>query len=271
MSDIDIDELFSLAGKAAEAAGEILMKHLGRATIEFKGAVDLVTNADKEAEALIIRIIRERYPAHAIVAEESGEQASGHDVRWLVDPVDGTTNYAHGFPMFAVSIGVEVRGRVEAGVVFNPATGEKFTAVRGRGAHRNGKPIRVSKVSPLDRSLVATGFPYTVRDSKRNNLDHFENFIYTAQGIRRIGSASLDLSYVASGYFDGYWEPEVNPWDVAAGWLIVEEAGGRVSDMLGRPYAFGRGGIVATNGLIHDEMIAVLARGKSGLAAPETS
>jgi len=264
-SPVDVDALFTVADRAADAAGVILMEHFGRALIEFKGAVDLVTNADKESEAEIIRQVRAAYPEHGIVAEESGEQATRHDVRWYIDPIDGTTNYAHGFPLFAVSIGVEAHGRMVVGIVYNPATGEKFTAIRGRGAQLNGSPLKVSKVKELDYSLVVTGFPYTVRDKRLNNMDHFENFIYAAQALRRLGSAALDLAYVARGAFDGYWEAEINPWDIAAGWLIVEEAGGRVTDMRGRPYEVGAGNILATNGLVHDEMLAVLARGKSGL------
>ena len=262
---VDVDALFGLAERAADAAGAILMKHFGRATIEFKGVVNLVTNADKEAEAEIIRLIQKAHPDHGIVAEETGEQAARSAVRWIIDPIDGTTNYAHGLPVFAVSIGVEVNGEIAAGVIYNPATGEKFTAIRGRGAQRNGEPIKVSNVKELEHSLLVTGFPYTVRETRLNNIDHFENFIYTAQALRRLGSAALDMAYVALGAFDGYWEPEIKPWDIAAGWLIVEEAGGRVTDMRGRPFRLGTGNILATNGLVHDEMLAVIARGKSGL------
>lgn len=263
--DVDIERLSQLADQAADAAGEVLMKHFGSATIEFKGVVDLVTNADREAERTIISLITESYPDHAIVAEESGTADTGHSVRWYIDPIDGTTNYAHGLPIFAVSIGVEVNGQMEAGVVYNPAFDEKYVAVRGRGTTLNGKPLGVSHTEELDRSLLVTGFPYTVRETHLNNLDHFERFILQSQAVRRLGSAALDLAFVARGSFDGYWEVEVKPWDVAAGWLLVEEAGGSVTNMRGQPFTMDAGNILASNGRIHHEMLDVMAKGETGL------
>lgn len=260
-----IEEVAQLADQAAEAAGEVLLAHLGRARVEFKGEVDLVTNADREAEQVIIEMIRARYPEHGIVAEESGMAAGKAPVRWVIDPIDGTTNYAHGLPIFAVSIAVEVEGEIAAGVVYNPASGEKYTAIRGRGAALNGEPISVSTTEELDRSLLVTGFPYSVRETRLNNLDHFENFILRAQAVRRLGSAALDMAYVARGSFDGYWEPEVKPWDVAAGWLLVEEAGGVVTDLRGRPFTLEAGQVLASNGRIHQAMQSVLAAGVTGL------
>lgn len=260
-----IEELAQLAEQAAQAAGEVLLAHLGRARVEFKGAVDLVTNADREAEQVIIAMIQDRYPEHGIVAEESGTAAGKAPVRWVIDPIDGTTNYAHGLPIFAVSIAVELEGQIVAGVVYNPASREKYTAIRGRGAALNGVPLAVSTTEELDRSLLVTGFPYTVRETRLNNMDHFENFILRAQAVRRLGSAALDMAYVARGSFDGYWEPEVKPWDVAAGWLLVEEAGGVVTDLKGRPFTLEAGQVLASNGRIHQAMLSVLAAGVTGL------
>ncbi len=265
MQDVDIERLAHVADRAAEAAGEVLMKHFGSATIEYKGVVDLVTNADREAERVIISHIKESFPDHAIVAEESGTAETGHAVRWYIDPIDGTTNYAHGLPIFAVSIGVAVDDEMSVGVVYNPAFNEKYAAVRGSGATLNGKRLDVSRTPELDRSLLATGFPYSVRETRLNNMDHFERFILQAQAVRRLGSAALDLAFVARGSFDGYWEVEVKPWDVAAGLLLVQEAGGRITNMRGEPFTMSAGNILASNDLIHDEMLAVIAKGETGL------
>lgn len=266
MREIDIDACEKLASEAAERAGEALMRYFGRATVEFKGEIDLVTEGDREAERVILGMIRERFPDHAVVAEESGAHAGQAPARWIVDPLDGTTNYAHGLPIFAVSIALEVDGRLQVGVVYNPATGEKFTARRGRGAARNGRPLRVSQTQELGRSLLVTGFAYNVRRTAETNLDHFANFLGTAQGLRRLGSAALDLCYVAAGAFDGYWETQLNLWDLAAGWLIVEEAGGKVTDLLGRPLTMEARQIVASNGKIHEAMLDVLKMGTSGMS-----
>ena len=265
MREIDIDACEQLASEAAERAGEALMRYFGRATVEFKGEIDLVTEGDREAERIILGMIRERFPDHAVVAEESGAHAGEAPARWIVDPLDGTTNYAHGLPIFSVSIALEVEGRLQVGVVYNPATREKYVARRGRGATRNGVPLRVSTTQELGKSLLVTGFAYNVRRTDETNLDHFANFLERAQGLRRLGSAALDLCYVAAGAFDGYWETQLNLWDLAAGWLIVEEAGGKVTDLLGRPLTMEARQIVASNGRIHDAMLEVLKLGKSGM------
>lgn len=262
---VDIDACAALASEAADRAGEVLLHYFGRAAVEFKGEIDLVTEGDRAAERIILEMIRQRFPDHAILAEESGEHDGEAPARWIVDPLDGTTNYAHGLPIFAVSIAVEVEGRLQVGVVYNPATGEKFEARRGCGAVRNGRPIRVSTTGDLGRSLLVTGFAYNVRRTDENNLDHFANFLGRSQGLRRLGSAALDLCYVASGAFDGYWETQLNPWDLAAGWLIVEEAGGVVTDLSGRQLTLGANQILASNGRIHEAMLAVLRQGKSGM------
>lgn len=267
---VDVQALAQVAEEAALAAGEVLLKHFGRAHIEYKGVVDLVTNADKESEATIIGLIRSEFPGHGILAEESGSARTEHDVRWIIDPIDGTTNYAHGLPIFAVSIAAEVRGRIEVGIIYNPVTKEKYQAVRGRGATFNGAPMGVSKTAVLDTSLLLTGFPYSVRETKLN-FDHFEHFVLRTQAVRRLGSAAMDMAYVARGGVDGYWETEINAWDIAAGWLIVEEAGGRVTDLHGRPFQLDVGHITATNGHIHDDVLSVVKLGRSGLSSGSSS
>ena len=181
--------------------------------------------------------------------------------KWIIDPLDGTTNFAHTFPMFCVSIGLEVRGEIRVGVVYDPVRRELFAAERGRGATLNGRPISVSRTDQMDRSLLVTGFAYNVRRVAENNLDHFSNFILRSQGVRRTGTAALDLCYVASGRFDGYWELNLSPWDTAAGTIIAKEAGAAVTDFDGAPFDVYQKRIVASNGRIHQEMIEVLRKG----------
>ena len=181
---------------------------------------------------------------------------------WVVDPLDGTTNYAHGFPMFCVSIALEIEGRVDVGVVYDPMRDELFTATRGGGAHLNGKPIKVSEETELGESLIATGFPYDLRTSDVNNLDHWNAMIYKVQAVRRAGSAALDLCYLATGRFDGFWELKLHPWDVAGGGLIVEEAGGKVTDLAEGPFSVYSQEILASNGNIHSQMSEILKKGK---------
>lgn len=182
----------------------------------------------------------------------------GSDFRWIIDPLDGTTNYAHRFPVFCVSIALEVSGRITLGVIYDPMRGEMFSAIKGKGAALNGKKITVSSERELDKSLLSTGFPYDIRESEENNLDHFSRFITKAQAVRRCGSAAIDFCYVACGRFDGFWELKLAPWDVAAGVLIVEEAKGRISDFRGYEFSIYDKEILASNSLIHDQMIAVL-------------
>lgn len=254
-------DIKDLAVKTARLAGSLLKDHLGHAgRIEFKGAVDIVTELDKRSEALIIGEIKKAFPGHGILAEESPEETTGTRKRWIIDPIDGTTNYAHGFPFFCVSIAYEEAGEVLFGVVYNPMLDELFTAEKGRGAHLNGEKIGVSKVDSLDRSLLATGFPYDLRSSKDNNFDHFSNFSRRAQAIRRAGSAALDLSYTAAGRFDGFWEMKLKPWDVAAASLILKEAGGTITGFSGGPFSIYSDECLASNGLIHEEMLEVLAK-----------
>lgn len=261
---IDLDAIAKVADEAADAAGEILLEFLGKVKVEYKGEIDLVTDADRASEKAILEIVQSAFPEHGIYAEESGQQESESDVLWLIDPIDGTTNYAHGLPIFAVSIAVAVAGQIQVGIVYNPYYREKYTAIRGRGARLNGEPIHVSKTLALDKSMLVTGFPYSVRE-ELNNLDHFTNFTKRGRAVRRLGSAAMDLAFVARGAIDGYWEPHLNPYDLAAGWLLVEEAGGRVTDLVGNPLTIQATQILATNGAIHDQMLEVLRLGETGM------
>ena len=248
------------AGDAAMKAGALLRDGLynKEKIIEFKGEIDLVTEMDRQAEDLIKNHLADRFPDVAMLAEEGGESGNFSGRRWIVDPLDGTTSYAHGLPHFSVSIALEEDGEVVAGVVYNPCADECFSAVRGGGASLNGRKINVSGTSSLKRSLLATGFPYDRATSKDNNVDNFKAFILKAQGIRRMGSAALDLCYAAAGRFDGYWEMKLSPWDSAAGSVILKEAGGRITDFSGGPYSIYGKELLVSNGLIHEEMITVL-------------
>jgi len=239
----------------------LLKENLGGArSIEFKGAVDIVTEMDRASEALIVKRITDAFPDHGILTEERAELTGQCPVRWIIDPIDGTTNYAHGFPVFCVSIALEVSGAIEYGCVYNPILDELFTASKGKGALLNGKPIRVSRTNKLDSSLLATGFPYDIRTSKKTNLEHFSTFAKRVQAIRRAGSAALDLAYVACGRFDGFWEMKLKAWDVAAAGLIVTEAGGRITDFSGAPFDIHGHECLASNALVHDEMLSVLSQ-----------
>lgn len=245
--------------KAAMEAGDILRKNFGkRHKIGYKGEIDLITEIDLRSEQRITKILEREYPDHDILAEEGEGLNRKAEYRWIIDPLDGTTNYAHGFPCFSISIALEKKERVILGVVFDPLRKEIYVARKGKGAYLNRKRINVSKTEKLSEALLATGFAYDVRVSPENNLDHFSNFILSAQGIRRAGSAALDLCYVASGRFDGFWEMKLKPWDTAAGYLIVKEAGGRVTDFKGGTFNIFSREILASNGKIHGEMVKVL-------------
>ena len=226
--------------------------------ISYKGEVDIVTDVDREAQELIENEIRNRYPDHGILAEEELDTAGSSGYRWIVDPLDGTTNYAHRFPVFSVSIAVAREGETLCGVVYNPMSGEMFKAVQGEGASLNAFPISVSGITSLDRSLLGTGFPYNIRETADTNLNHFQHFAVRTQGIRRCGSAALDLCFVACGRLDGFWELNLKAWDIAAGALIVREAGGVTSDFGGAELGLDGSEVLATNGHIHREMIDVL-------------
>jgi len=253
------DELLQHAIKAAQEAGLLLMERLGHEhKVEHKGVVDLVTEADKASERFLVERLHAVLPEATILAEEGSGTDRAKGLRWIVDPLDGTTNYAHGYPVFSVSIALEQDGAIHLGVVLDPARTECFTAIRGRGALLNGQPIHVSSTEDLGAALLATGFPYDVRTTARDNLTQFRRFLKTAQGIRRGGSAALDLCYVAAGRFDGFWEESLSPWDMAAGVLIVQESKGRVTGYLGGAPDIESGHIIATNGRIHEAMQAIL-------------
>ncbi len=255
-----MQEFVETAVQAARAAGTLQREQLWQEhDIAFKGDVNLVTEVDRASEEMIVMALRAKYPDHDVLAEESDYGNFGSSYKWIIDPLDGTTNYAHGFPWFGVSIALEVDGEVRLGVVCHPMMNELFTAVKGEGAFLNGKPIRVSRRAPLKNSLLATGFPYDRTWDNENNFANFENFQMAARAVRRAGAAALDLAYVAAGRLDGYWEIKLKPWDVAAGTLLVEEAGGKVTDHAGGPYSIYNHRILASNSLIHDEMVGVLS------------
>ncbi len=233
----------------AQEAGLLLKTHFGQIrSVSHKGAVDLVTEMDIRSEALIAAKIRRHFPRHGILAEENTCLPKASAYRWIIDPLDGTTNYAHGLPIYCVSVALEKDGKIILGVVYDPSRDELFWAEGGLGAFLGRKRIQVSQTTALSQSLLATGFPYDLRENPMNNLDHFAHFALRTHAVRRLGSAALDLCYVAAGRFDGYWEMKIGPWDFAAGGLIVQADGKN---------------ILATNGHIHEEMIQVLGLGKS--------
>ena len=252
-------EYLSTAVDIAREAGTLLEQHFARPVdFTYKRPSDLVTEADRRSEVLIVERLRRYFPDHVIVGEEGGKRAGNSDYIWYVDPLDGTTNFAHGFPMFAVTMGLTYRGEVIAGVVYDPIRKEMFTAERGVGAYLNNQRIHVSKAPSLAESLLATGFP-PFGKSHDVNIRFYLRFTELSHGIRRPGSAALDFCTVAAGRFDGFWELKLNPWDKAAGSLIVTEAGGRVSSLTGGPFDLLGDEVVSSNGLVHDEMIRVFA------------
>jgi len=257
------------AVEIAREAGKILREELDRpAHITYKGDVDLVTQADRRSEEMIVRQLRKYFPEHAIAAEEGTGYENASEYCWHVDPLDGTTNFAHGYPCFCVSIALTRRGEVLAGVIYNPVYEELYAAERGEGATLNGKKISVSKVDRLETSLLCTGFPVHKRLANPN-IHYYWDFTLRSHGVRRDGSTALDLACLAAGRFDGFWEFGLKKWDTAAGVLLVEEAGGKVSDFAGEPYALGGPVILATNGLIHEEMRSIaLEISKRDPAAP---
>jgi len=255
-----LDDIEKVALRAARTAGRIHLKRLRRINVTRKtSSIDLVTEADRESEAAIIDILSRAYPTHTIVAEETGGVANQSEHRWIVDPLDGTTNFAHGYPQFCTSIAYERRGRIQVGVVYDALKKECFVARRGKGARLNGKPIHVSDTPALEFSLLGTGFPYDRRQRRRYYLSFWEAFMMKVQGVRRTGSAAIDLAYVACGRLDGFWEFGLKSWDVAAGSLIVEEAGGRVTNMDATPLALDAGNIAASNGRLHAQIVATIA------------
>lgn len=257
------DKLREVMFKAADVAAEIQLEYfekdfeIGR-KLDYS---DLVTEVDKKCEAKIIEIIHNTFPGHNVLGEEGGDQHKKSDYIWIVDPIDGTVNYAHSVPIFCVSIAVEYKGEVILGVVYSPKTREKFHAEKGKGAFLNDKKISVSDIDLLKDSLLVTGFPYGSKDNYDHCIDHFVNFIRLGLPIRRLGSAALDICYLAAGRFEGFWEVNLNAWDVAAGYLILLESGGKVTNFEGGQYSVYDKQILASNGkTVHNEMIEVLKK-----------
>ncbi len=253
---MDFERIKNTGVGAAYKSAEIINNYFGKLThITKKGPIDLVTEADIASEKNIISAIRSRFPDHEILAEESGLNKNGDSAcQWIIDPLDGTTNFAHQIPIFAISIAFSAGDEIMVGIVLHPVTGELFTAVRGQGAALNGKPIRVSAEKNLSESLLVTGFPYDVKEMIDPVMMRFKQCVQAARGIRRLGSAALDLCSVACGRFEGFWEENLKPWDTAAGWIIAEEAGAMVTDFSGAPYSLYTKEILATNRHIHNDM-----------------
>lgn len=244
---------------AAREAGAYLRQYFGKVSrIEFKGEINLVTEADRRSEEIVVTTLQKAFPDYGCLAEERGGKEEGYT--WVIDPLDGTTNYAHRFPVYCVSIGLIKDGRPLVGVVYDPSRDELFVAERGQGATLNGQPIQITPTRALDKSLLATGFSYRVKKT-RSNLGYFEHFIMAARAVRRAGAAALDLAYIACGRFDGFWELDLHPWDTAAAWLLIEEAGGKVTDFRGGPFTLYLKEMLASNGQIHQQMLEVLAKG----------
>ena len=248
-----------VAIKAGLEAGRILLENQAKKKkIEYKGEINLVTEVDYLSERAILRMINKHFPEHSILTEESKGKDRNSTYLWIIDPLDGTTNYAHNFPVYCVSIGLQKDEEIILGMVYNPILGELFLAEKGRGAFLNGKRIFVSKIEKLSQSLLATGFPYDIRTSQENNLIYFNRFALKAQAIRRAGSAALDLCYLAMGRFDGFWELKLSPWDTVAGILMIFEAGGKISDFSGKKFDIFSKKLLATNGRIHKQMLKVI-------------
>jgi myo-inositol-1(or 4)-monophosphatase len=249
-----------VAIEAARAAGELLHRaHSGTRQVSYKGtATNLVTEMDGRAEALVVETLLRAFPDDGILGEEGGARPGRSGRRWVIDPLDGTTNYAHGLPVYAVGIGLERAGVVELGVVYDPSRDELFVGERGAGAWLNDQKLSVSATATLDTSLLATGFPYDIRTNPDNNLKEYATFALRARAVRRMGSALIDLAYVAAGRFDGFWELTLGPWDVTAAAVLLEEAGGRITNPQGGPLDIDHPRVVASNGHIHDQILDVL-------------
>jgi myo-inositol-1(or 4)-monophosphatase len=252
--------LLQAATEAASAAGKLLLDNVQKnRKVQLKGRIDLVTEMDLRAEKLIVASLRKAFPESAFLTEEGSVREQAAELKWIIDPLDGTTNYAHTFPVWCVSIAAECRGELVAGCVYDATRDEMFSATKFDSARLNGEKIAVSDRRRLDQALLATGFPYDIRTSRINNLANFTNFVKTARAVRRAGSAAIDLCYLACGRFDGYWELKLHPWDMAAGVLIVRQAGGKITDFEGNPFTIYNDRLLGSNGRIHKEMMRILA------------
>ncbi len=263
---LSLQSYLKTAQRAAFAAGEYQLRHFGKEQkISFKGKINIVTEIDKQCERLVLKTLRAKFPGHDYVTEETDIAQTGKAFRWIIDPLDGTTNYAHGFPFFCVSIALEIEGRVRVGVVYAPYLREMYYAAEGRGAWLLRGPrktrLSVSRADDVEKALLVTGFPYTVREESRLHFALFQRFILAAQGVRRDGSAALDLCYVAAGRYDGFWEMNLNPWDTAAGQLMVHEAGGVNTDFQGNAFLPAMRAVVSSNGLLQRSMLNIVAEG----------
>jgi myo-inositol-1(or 4)-monophosphatase len=255
-------EPLEFAIQLAFESGRIQKKYFQKTlSIMHKGEINLVTNVDLECEGRILELLGNKFPDDEVISEEKANTYEAGKNRWIVDPLDGTTNYAHGYPFFCTSIAYEVDGEIIAGVVYNPIMDELFFARKGGGSFFNGEMMGVSTVSQIGQALLVTGFPYDIATNPNNNLNHWARFIMRAQALRRDGSAGLNLSYVAAGRFDGFWEVRLSPWDMAAGLLIVREAGGMVTSLSGEAFSLYEGGVLASNGLIHKQLVDVIGEG----------
>lgn len=259
MTQKELLHILSFVITLVHEVGDFLYLRAGRKKkVRYKGAVDLVTQYDRQSQFMLVNRCLERFPSFGILSEENVAIAGSMPGRWIIDPLDGTTNFAHHLPIWALSIALEYDGEIVLGVVYDPTRREIFHAVKGKGAFLNNKRITVSRVRKLTRALLVTGFPYDIRESRENNLDHFGHFALCAQAVRRLGSAALDLCYTACGRFDGYWELKLSPWDQAAGSLIVLEAGGRITDFHDRAFDIYGNEVLASNGSIHRAMLRVI-------------
>lgn len=256
---MDLEFVKRVGIAAAFKGGNVLRSHYGKiAKIDKKGDIDLVTEADTESEKVIIETIKKLFPDHSILAEESGWNKGETDHQWFIDPLDGTTNFAHGLGLFSISIAFALNGETVLGIVLIPETGEMFIAVKDRGAELNGRPISVSGAKTVSESLLITGFPYDLMDGLNPLMTRFANCLKASQGVRRLGSAAIDLCFVACGRFDGFWEQNLKPWDTAAGEFIAREAGAMITDFSNKPFSVNNNEILATNGNIHNEMLSLL-------------
>lgn len=255
--------LLAETSATAKAAGKILLDNVQKnRKVQYKGRIDIVTEMDLASEKLIVARLNKALPEASFLTEEGSIADLNSEFKWVIDPLDGTTNYAHTFPVWCVSIGLQYRDEVIVGCVYDPTRDELFTATKHDKSRLNGHSIKVSDRRRLDQSMLATGFPYDIRTSRINNLINFTKFVKTARAVRRAGSAALDLCYLACGRFDGYWELKLHPWDMAAGVLIVKQAGGRITDFEGQPFSIYRDRLLGSNGRIHKEMMRVLAAEK---------
>jgi len=263
LADMDLELIKRVGISAAYKSATVLRRYRGKIPkVNKKGAIDLVTEADLESEKIIIKTIKEKFPDHSILAEESGLKEEKVECRWIIDPLDGTTNFAHQLYIFSTSIAFALNGDIIFGIVLNPETGELFSAIKGQGATLNGRPIKVSNSKKITESLLVTGFPYDFKKILRPVLTRFENCLAASQGVRRLGSAALDLCFVACGRFDGFWEQNLKPWDTAAGSLIAREGGAIVTDFTNNPFTVDKNEILATNGKIHNKMLSLMELNK---------